>query len=134
MRIVFDTNCLVASLPRQSPYRPVYESIRQGRVSLAVTTDILGEYEEILSSFYSETVGKNVLAQLLLLPKTELVTVFYNWLLIDQDPDDNKFADCAIAANVDYLVTNDRHYDVLKKTNFPKVSVIKLDRFMAILP
>lgn len=134
MRIVFDTNCLVASIPRQSPYRPVYESIRQGKISLAVTTEILGEYAEILSSFYSDTVGQNVLAQLLLLPKTELVTVFYNWLLIGQDPDDNKFADCAIAANVDYLVTNDRHYDVLKKTDFPKVSVIKLDRFMAMLP
>ncbi len=133
MRVVFDTNCLVASIPRKSPYRPVYESIRQGNISLAVTTEILEEYEEILSSFYSDTVGQNVLAQLLLLPKTELVTVFYNWLLIGQDPDDNKFADCAIAANVDYLVTNDRHYDVLKKTDFPKVSVIKLDRFMAML-
>ena len=134
MRIVFDTNCLVASIPRQSPYRPVYESIRQGKISLAVTTEILGEYAEILSSFYSDTVGQNVLAQLLLLPKTELVTVFYNWLLIGQDPDDDKFADCAIAAHVDHLVTNDRHYDVLKKTDFPKVSVIKLDRFMAMLP
>ncbi|MCU0355179.1 MAG: PIN domain-containing protein [Cytophagales bacterium] len=67
------------------------------------------------------------------MPGTELVTVFYNWRLIDKDPDDNKFVDCAVAANTDYLVTNDRHYNVLKKIDFPKVATIKLDKFMALL-
>ena len=49
--------------------------------------------------------------------------------MIKADPDDNKFVDCAIAAGARYVVTNDRHYDVLRQTPFPYVDVISLDDF-----
>lgn len=39
----------------------------------------------------------------------------YKWQLVSDDPDDDKFVDCAIGANVDYLVTNDRHIRNLLK-------------------
>lgn len=58
---------------------------------------------------------------------------YYNWQLIEEDPDDNKFADLAIAAGVDYLVTNDKDFNVLKNTDFPKVTVVSLDEFKVIL-
>ena len=41
-------------------------------------------------------------------------------------PDDNKFVDCAIAAHAKCIVTNDRHYDILKEIEFPKVYVVNL--------
>ena len=63
----------------------------------------------------------------------ELITPYYNFGLITQDPDDNKFVDCAIAANARYIVTNDHHYDVLKGINFPPIDVINLDDFMRLL-
>lgn len=46
---------------------------------------------------------------------------------------DNKFVDCAIASNADYLVTNDKHFDILKKVDFPKVNTIKIDKFIKFL-
>ena len=39
--------------------------------------------------------------------------------LIQKDPDDNKFVDCAITAGARYIVTEDHHYDVLKWKDFP---------------
>lgn len=39
----------------------------------------------------------------------------------------------AIAGNADYLVTNDRHFDLLKGMEFPKVNVISLDDFKKII-
>ncbi|MCW3115043.1 MAG: hypothetical protein JWR18_3439 [Segetibacter sp.] len=36
-----------------------------------------------------------------------LVTPFFHWHLIYHDPDHDKFVDCAIAGNADYLITND---------------------------
>ena len=42
-------------------------------------------------------------------------------------PDDNKFVDCAIAAGTKFIVTNDRHYNVLLSLGFPKVDIIRLD-------
>ena len=47
--------------------------------------------------------------------------------------DRNKFADLAIASNVDYLVTNDSDCNILKKTNFPKVVVVSLNEFREIM-
>ena len=38
---------------------------------------------------------------------------------------DNKFLDCAFAANAHYLVTNDKDYKILKTPPFPKVHLLK---------
>jgi len=46
---------------------------------------------------------------------------------------DNKFVDCAIAGNVDYLVSNDKHFNCLKKIDFPKLNLLSIDEFMDLL-
>ena len=58
---------------------------------------------------------------------------YYNWNANVADPDDNKFFDIAIAADVDYLVTNDRDFDVVKTITFPKVNIITAEAFLKIL-
>ena len=40
----------------------------------------------------------------------------YYWRLIAADPDDDKFADCAIAAEAEYVVTEDAHFAALKNS------------------
>jgi predicted nucleic acid-binding protein len=57
----------------------------------------------------------------------------FNFNLIVNDPDDNKFADCALAANAHYIVTNDRDFNVLKKLSFPKIGLLKTQEFTAML-
>jgi len=59
--------------------------------------------------------------------------IYYNWMLIVADVDDNKFVDCAISANVDYIVTNDKHFDILKTVAFPVVRVINIEQFRSLL-
>lgn len=49
------------------------------------------------------------------------------------DPDDNKFFDAAIAANADYLVTNDSHFNEAKRLLFPKANIISADEFLQML-
>jgi len=53
--------------------------------------------------------------------------------MITQDPDDNKFVDCAIAGNATYIVSNDSHFDVLKQIDFPKLVVKNIQEFSALL-
>lgn len=50
MRVVIDTNCFLVSIPKISPYRPVFDAYRTGQFELAVSTDVLAEYAEILGS------------------------------------------------------------------------------------
>ena len=54
-------------------------------------------------------------------------------VLITTDPDDNKFIDCAVAAQAKFIVTEDHHYDILQEIDFPKVDIIGLDDAMRIL-
>ena len=60
----------------------------------------------------------------------KLITPFYHWHLITTDPDDNKFVDCAIAANAKCIVTEDHHFNVLKEIPFPSVAVVGIDEFL----
>lgn len=64
------------------------------------------------------------------LPNVERTEVYFRWNLIEADPDDNKFVDCAISANVQFLVSNDGHFRVLKEVDFPPVGVINADSFL----
>ena len=48
------------------------------------------------------------------------------------DPDDNKFVDCAIAANADFIVTHDKDFETLKKLQFPKIKVIDTLKFFTL--
>lgn len=54
----------------------------------------------------------------------------YAFHLIEADEDDNKFVDCAIVANAKYIVTHDRHFNILKQIPFPKVDVVTLKDFL----
>ena len=63
-------------------------------------------------------------------PHTIFITPYYHFNLITADPDDNKFVDCAVTGNARFIVTEDRHYDVLRHTDFPKVNIIGLDEML----
>ena len=96
---------------------------------LFITNDILIEYEEIISQKYNPMVAKNVVRALLLLPNVYKTEIYYSWNLIKDDADDNKFVDCAIAANAHVVVTEDKHFGILKNIEFPKVTVIDIAGF-----
>lgn len=130
-QIVLDTNCLLQVLPSRSPYHKVWEEILAGKIALCVNTDILNEYEEILSAKTSNIIARNVVEAIARLHTTVFQDVYYHFGLIEEDPDDNKFVDCAVAADVEFIVTNDRHFAVLKDIDWPRVSVVKQTTFVS---
>jgi putative PIN family toxin of toxin-antitoxin system len=130
MDIVLDTNCLLMSLSRRSPYYPVWREFVDGKYTLCVTNEILSEYEEKLIEKVGQEIASNVITAILDLPNTKMVQVFYHLRLITSDPDDDKFVDCAFKANARFIVTQDHHYDVLKQTPFPYIDVIGIDEFI----
>jgi len=44
-----------------------------------------------------------------------------------------KFVDCAFAANATFIVSDDKHFDVLKEIPFPRLLVLKLIEFLSLL-
>lgn len=129
MKIVLDTNILLACIGRRSPYRWLFDAIIDGRIALALSTEIIFEYQEILERKTTRNIADNVVSLLTIHPKSELIEVHFNFNLISTDKADNKFVDCYIASNADHLVSNDSHFGILKKISFPRVSILTLDEF-----
>ncbi len=133
MRVVIDTNCLLASIPPLGNYYWLYEAFEQERFEWVISNEILTEYDEKITEHYSNRTAHLVLTILTFAPNALFSEPYYNWQLIETDSDDNKFADLAIAIGADYLVTNDRDFNILKSIDFPKVNVVSLDEFKGIL-
>ena len=118
--VVLDTNCLVQMLSVHSPYRPAWQAFREGKYELCVTNEILEEYQEILERVANEAVAYNVVNAIVRSPFTRFYTSHFSFRLIEQDPDDNKFVDCAIVAGADYIAVRMRISGSWKKFLFPK--------------
>jgi putative PIN family toxin of toxin-antitoxin system len=133
MKVVLDTNILLVSIAKKSAYRLIFDSLLSNKFDLIISNDILSEYTEIIALKTNVMVATNISEMLLALSNVQKQDVFYKWNLIDADKDDNKFVDCAIAGSVDYLVTNDKHFNCLKSIEFPKLSLLNIDGFMDLL-
>ena len=129
LKVVLDTNILIAVIGKKSPFRWIFDCIIQGRIILCVSNDILFEYQEVLAKKTSREVAENVVNFIAINPYTEKTDIFFNFELILEDADDNKFVDCVIASNAVCLVSNDKHFQVLTTIDFPKVKVLELQEF-----
>lgn len=120
MIIVLDTNALVQVFGARSPFLPLQLAILDGRLALAFSTSMLLEYEEVLTRYGGPARWPRVWQALEMTGQLHgdlrRIEPTYQWRLIVADPDDDKFADCAIAAEAEWVVTEDAHFDVLKNS------------------
>ena len=132
-KIVLDTNCLLMSLPKISPYRMIWDDFLKGKLTLCVTNEIVEEYLEILLQKTTPEIASNVVSVILSKSNVEFVTPYYKMHLIQADEDDNKFVDCAFIAGASCIVSNDAHFKILNEINFPKIFVLKIKEFIDLL-
>lgn len=128
--IVLDTNCLLQALPSKSPYHKIWTDVLDGKISLCVNTDILEEYEEVISRKSTSEIARNIVEAIANISTTTFQNTYVHFELLPADSDDNKFVDCAVASDVEYIVTNDKHFNPLKEIPWPKVEIIKITEFI----
>lgn len=133
MKIVLDTNILLTIISSKSANRVVFDYFLEEKFTLCFSNEILEEYAEIIGHKMGADVAQTLVELLLEQPNVEYITRYFAWNLIQTDPDDNKFVDCAIAFNATYLVSQDRHFDILKQIPFPQVQVLKIEDFLKVL-
>ena len=129
MRIILDTNCLLVSVQEYSSFFWLWQAFCDKKFTLCYTDEILNEYQEVLGRYYSHPLAQYVIDAILNASHAVPIKVYYKWQLIVADLDDNKFVDCAISANADYIVTNDKHFRALDQFDFPKVNILTIEEF-----
>ncbi|MGB8354491.1 MAG: putative toxin-antitoxin system toxin component, PIN family [Chthoniobacteraceae bacterium] len=136
MIICLDTNVLVQIFGKQQPFQPILHALMGGRLTLAVSTEILLEYEEVVTTMSGAKRWRDVARLFELLEalhgNIRKTDASFRFGVITSDPDDNKFCDCAIAANADFLVTGDHHFAPLESAGY-RPKPIAPDEFVRVL-
>ena len=134
MIVVLDTNALIQIFGQASSFAAIREALRNGRLELAVSTPILLEYEEVILRFGGRERWEDVWRFLTLIDvlhgTIRRIGPSYRFHTITGDPDDDAFADCAIAAEADWIITGDRHFDALTASGY-KPQPITPEEFIA---
>lgn len=119
MTVCIDTNVILGMFTRGHAYSPLLHGWLAGRFLWAVNTEILCEYDEIMARQASSQKADHMRRIMELGAHAILrVSPTFHFRLITADADDDKFADCAIAAEADYIVTCDAHFEVLRRSGY----------------
>jgi putative PIN family toxin of toxin-antitoxin system len=134
MIVCIDTNTVVQALAQHHPFHPILDAWVGGELAWAVSTPILLEYEEVLTRLSGPARWRKLarLMDLAELTSRNLlrVTPSFRFQIITADPDDNIFTDCSVAADADYLITEDGHFAPLEDAGY-KPRPISPQQFIA---
>jgi uncharacterized protein len=127
-RVVLDTNIVISSVLGGALVL-VLEKWGEGKFTVIVTTDVVGEYFEVLNrpkfGLKQETIDK---ITRYIYQFSEFVAVEEQIRFIEDDPKDDKFLEAAVAGNVDFIVSGDSHLLALKE--FRSIPIITGREFM----
>ena len=109
MRVVIDTNVFVSSFLGGNP-KKIVDLWKKGQITLCLSKDILDEYVEVLQriGLKNEEELKELLSllskgfNLIFTAKTPKIKAVKN------DPDDDKFIECAVALKANVIVSGDK--------------------------
>ena len=109
MRVVVDTNIFVSSFFGGNP-RKIIRLWKKGEINLCLSKDILDEYVDVLQRIGLE--DEREIEELLLLFAKGINIIFTTRTpkikVVKEDPDDDKFIECAIALKAEVIITGDK--------------------------
>ena len=115
-KVVIDTNIFISSFFGGLP-RKVIDEWKNGKIQLCLSQEIIEEYLEVLNRL-----GLRDILEIKKL--TKLFAEGYNSIytsktpdinIVDDDPDDNKFIECAVALDCKIIISGDKHLRKIKK-------------------
>ncbi|HHE38755.1 MAG TPA: putative toxin-antitoxin system toxin component, PIN family [Candidatus Cloacimonetes bacterium] len=131
IRVVIDTNIFVSSFFGGYP-RKIISYWKNRKLLLCLSRPIVDEYFKVF-----QRLGLGTKEQF-----KELVSLFANGYnivftsktpelkIVENDPDDDKFIECAVALNGDYIISGDKHLlDIQKYIN---IKIVTPKQFMDI--
>jgi putative PIN family toxin of toxin-antitoxin system len=116
LKVVIDTNVFISSFFGGIP-REIINYWKNGKITLCLSQKIIEEYIEVLNKLGLK--DKNEIQNL-----TKLFAESYNSIftaktpslkVVEEDPDDNKFIECAVALESKIIISGDKHLKNIKK-------------------
>ncbi|MBC8389424.1 MAG: putative toxin-antitoxin system toxin component, PIN family [Actinobacteria bacterium] len=131
MKVVIDTNIFISSFfNKKGNPRKIINLWKEEKIQLCISSEILEEYLGVLSRF--GLAGEPELKELLDLFKRQ-VNILYKPItikiaLVKNDPDDNKFIECAVTNKADYIISGDNH--LLSLREYENIKILSPKEFL----
>ncbi len=123
MRVLFDTNVLIAAFISEGVCAKLLRRARRREFSLVSSPMILHEFQDVLIRKFSATRRESHEALQVIMEAVEAVTQSEQTVTgVCRDPEDDRILGCALAGEADYLVTGDE--DLLVMKQFKAIRII----------
>jgi len=130
LTVVIDTNIYISAIFWNGKPREVIDLGRQGKIVIFTSVDIENEIARKLKTRFK--LAEEDVNQILLDFSTFTlpVKIKKQLVVVQDDPDDNKFIECAIECKADYIVSGDTHLLNLKR--YEGIKIINASEFLQV--
>ncbi|MGH2558507.1 MAG: putative toxin-antitoxin system toxin component, PIN family [Thermomicrobiales bacterium] len=128
MKVVLDTNVIVSAYIAPSGPPAIILRLAEARAyDLVASRAILSEYERVLGYPHVRSLHRKTDVEIStivgrLAKVAERITPTERIAVIEEDPDDDKFIECAVEAGADYIVSGNKH--LLKLGAFRGIQIL----------
>ena len=129
-RVVVDTNVFISSFFGGNP-RKIIDLWKSGEITLCLTKPIVDEYIEVLRRLGLQT--EKEIEELLGLFAHGFHIVFTaktpELHIIENDPDDNMFIECAVALKAGFVITGDKALKAIQE--YMNIKIVSPTEFLS---
>ena len=128
-KVVVDTNVFVSAALLNGKSTVLMEKWKEGKFILLFSPDIFDEYFEIIArpKFNQEEKDIRDFAELLT-ERGIAVEPQMRLNIVKEDPDDNRFLECAVAGEADFIVSGDSN--LLNLREYKGIKILKIVQFL----
>lgn len=132
MRVVLDTNVFISSFLGTGTPRKIIDFWKEGTITICLSKEIVDEYVEVLERLGLS--GEKEVEEFLQLFARNFHSLFTaktpNLEIVKNDPDDNKFFECAVALKAQFIISGDKA--VLKIKNYMGIKILSPKQFITL--
>lgn len=129
MKIVLDTNVFISGTFFAGPPYEILKAWRDGRIQILISEEIIEEYRRVgeLLSKQFRGIEFDPILQLIAI-HAEFVKPKKLTAQVCEDPDDDKFLECVISGNSNFIVSGDNH--LLKISDHKGLKIVSPRNFV----
>ena len=133
MRIVADTNILVAALLFGGPPEQVFLAGLRGEIQLLPSLPLLKEFEKVLKEKFKLSIHlvREIIQEVM--DVAEIVEVSSHIRAISYPDEDNRVLECAVDGKADFIVTGDTRH-ILPLKEYGGIKILSPSEFLKHLP
>ena len=131
MRVVLDTNAVVSALLFSGISSELVSLWQKGLITLLLSREILDEYLRVFSYPKFELSEEEIkeLIQEEILPYAEVVKPKRRLRVVQRDPSDDKFIECAVAGKARVIISGEK--DLLSLGRYRQIRFLSPAQFLA---